>query len=244
MWREPARSNRWGPQKPDVLPVTLPATGRHDRARLALFAPVAALLTMLLIAAPVAASSPTQKVSPVSPDRKAVWQKASAEGAGLVAAARALEVYLVRNPDGTMGLNAPRDVVDQLPSRYVRTLSSGLDVLNAKVVAGELQTRSAGAIFDPEADPMTLQGGWTGSGYTWWGRYYCLSHEDLRALGEYPNWIYVATVFAVIAAIPEVGGAIDAFVFLYLSWMAWADNGNGSCLNATWAGGPYWVTSQ
>lgn len=150
----------------------------------------------------------------------------------------------MRNPDGTLSLNAPQSALTKVPAQYVRILTTGLSVLNGKIAAAELQTTPAGAVFTPSSDQMVFQGGWTGHGVAWWGQYWCLSHWDLVNLGNYPNWVYSAAAIGVLALIPEIGGLVAAFVLIYWAWMAWADYGNGSCLNGSWAGGPLWVTSQ
>ena len=162
----------------------------------------------------------------------------------MIAAARFLEIYLVRNPDGTLSLNAPASALAKVPSKYVGVLTVGLNVLNEKVAAGALQTTAAGAVFAPGADPLVFQGGWTGHGTAWWGQYWCMSHWDLVNLGNYPNWVYGGAAMAVLAVIPGTFGLVAVFVAVYWAWMAWADHGNGSCINGSWAGGPLWVTSQ
>ncbi len=173
---------------------------------------------------------------------------ANVDGAAITAAARTLAPYLVRNLDGTLRLEAPPAVLNRLPSNSVQQLTAGLGVLNVKLAAGELQTTAAGAVFDPKADRLLLQGGWTGHGYTWWGQYWCISHGDLRALNNWAttggNWLLTSAILGLIAAIPGTSGLVAVFMATYGWWMISVDYGNGSCLNGSWAGGPLWVTSQ
>ena len=134
--------------------------------------PAIATLLLLIVLSPAAyASAPSQALGAGTSEQRAAWQKASAEGAGLIATARTLDVYLVRHPDGTLSLNAPTAVVNKLPARFVGALTAGLKLLNARVVASELQTTSAGAVFRLNDDPLTFQGGWTGHGWAWWGQW-------------------------------------------------------------------------
>ena len=182
----------------------------------------------------------------VTPKQAAAWQRANAEGAGITRTARTLERYLVRQPDGTLKLDAPAAVVSQLPEVYVARLTTALGATNAKVARGALQTTEAGAVFDPKTDGLTFQGGWSGYGQDWWHHYYCLSHEDLQFLlsGQFT----FASLFgiAVISAMSGAFGLATAAVGgVFGWWMFTADTGNGSCLNAGhWPPPNMWVTGQ
>jgi hypothetical protein len=182
----------------------------------------------------------------ISSTQRAAWQRAGVEGQAVTAAARALAPYLVRRPDGTLSLDAPAAVVDRLPSKYVGELSAGLRTLNAKVMAGELQTTAAGAVFDPRTDSLTLQGGWSGYGQNWWHSYICLSHYDVGRMTNFGWWAMSAAGIAAIGAFSSVfGAAIGIVVSLFGGWMYLADKGNGSCLNmGHWPPPNMWVTSQ
>ena len=210
----------------------------------------ALVLSLVLMTSPAAAApaasvaAPSQVRSAASPAQVATWQRAAAQGLSLMTTARALERYLVRQPNGTLSLKAPAKVISRLPANEVQTLLGSLALVNKKIAAGELRTTTAGSVYDPKADQLTLQGGWTGYGSTWYSMYYCFSHAALMSLGNYPNYVYAAAVMTVIAVIPGVNGLVAVFVALYWAWLAWADHGNGSCLNVSRLGGPMWVTSQ
>jgi hypothetical protein len=202
-------------------------------------------LTAQAAAAPTASNDGTPGVTP---SQKAARASATAEGLAFLATAQALAPYVVRESDGTLSLDAPGAAVNGLQPKYVSELRAGLRVLNAKVAAGELQTTEGGAVFDPKADSLNVQGGWTGHGYSWWGQYWCLSHTDLWRLHNYLTsgstlWL-TGSILGLIAAIPGTYGLVAVFIGLYFYWMLSVDYGNGSCLNASWAGGPLWVTSQ
>lgn len=215
---------------------------RRHRGLFGVLATTAGFAILLATSPAVSASSLAAK--PQSDPRVSAWQASSVEGARFLAAARFLEVYLVRNPDGTLSLDAPPTALAKVSDRYVQVLNAGLTVLNGKIRAGELQTTSSGAVFAPATDRLVVQDGWTGHGTAWWGNYYCFSHWDLVNLGNYPNWAYTGLALTVIAAIPGTNGLVAVFIALYLAWLVSADNGNGSCLNIAWGSFPTWVTSQ
>ena len=199
-------------------------------------------LTAQAAVAPTASSNGSPGVSPA---QKAAWQRATAEGLAVTATAHALAPYLVRQPDGTLTLDAPAAVVDRLPSKYVGELSVGLRALNADVTAGKLQTTAAGAVFDPKTVGFTFQGGWSGHGQDWWHIYWCLSHSDIVALNAGWWWDISAFGNGVIAALSGPVGAGLGVVFLFKGWMTADDHGNGSCMNfGHWPPPNIWVTSQ
>jgi hypothetical protein len=215
---------------------------RRNRHRVVL----ALLPVLLLLAAPspVSASGKLVAGSQPSTAQQDAWSKAGSDGRSLIATARALEPFVVRQTDGTFHLVAPREVTRSLPARQVATLLAGVEVLNARIASGSLQTTVGGGVFDPLDDRLLVRDGWTGHGYAWWGQYWCFSHEALASLAAYPNGILAASTIAVITAIPGIGGVIDVFIALYLGWLVYDDYGNGSCLNESWALPPGWVTSQ
>ena len=164
----------------------------------------------------------------------------------ITAAARTLAPYLVRNLDGTLRLEAPPGVVNSLSANYVQELTAGLGVLNAKVASGELQTTGAGSVFDPKADRLFLQGGWTGYGRDWWHDWYCLSHDDVYRLTNFGYWSLTTAGLIVLARLAaDLSVVLGVVIYLYSGWLYVADKGNGSCLNfGHWAWPNVWVTSQ
>ena len=217
-------------------------SNRHSAA----FALLPALLLLLLAPRPVLASAADGSPARSQPGitQANAWQKADANGRSLIATARALEPFLVRQADGRLRLAAPHDLTRMLPPRQVAMLVAGLATLNSKVATGNLQTTEMAAVFDPADDPLLVRGGWTGHGVAWWGQYWCFSHEALASLATYPNGVIAGLTLVVIAAIPGIGAAVDAFIAIYLGWLIYDDYGRGSCLNESWAVPPGWVTSQ
>jgi hypothetical protein len=209
-------------------------------------------LAVFVFLVPLSADAAVGPVAPspagtaMSPAQVAAMQAADAEGAAVTAAARALGPYLVRHPDGTLSLNAPPAVVHVLPAKYVEELTVGLVALNAKVLAGQLQTTAAGAVFDPKADALIFQGGWTGHGSDWWHDWYCLNHNDVQRMTNFGWWTLGAGALAVLALFAAtLSLVISAVVFIYGGWMYLADHGNGSCMNFGHFPPPnIWVTSQ
>jgi hypothetical protein len=170
----------------------------------------------------------------------------SARVASLTTTARTLETYLVRNPNGTLSLNAPASVINGLPAMDVQALGTGLNALNLKISTGQLLTSSAGAVFNPKTAGFAFQGGWTGYGQNWWEAYLCLSHYDIQRMTNFGWWAMTGAGIAAISAFSSViGAAIGIVVGLYAGWMYLADNGNGSCLNfGHWPPPNIWVSSQ
>jgi hypothetical protein len=218
--------------------------------RLATGAGGALTLVFLLLPLSVqAAAGPVESsnVGPApSPAQAAAWQAADKEGAAITAVAAVLGPYLVRHSDGTLSLNAPPAVIQQLPAKYVGALNAGLLAVNARVVAGQLQTTPAGAVFDPRSDGLTFQGGWTGSGSDWWHSWYCLNHNDVVRMENVGWWTLGTGALIVLGLLSTVlGAAVGIVVYTYGGWMMVDDKGNGSCLNFGHFPPPnIWVTSQ
>jgi hypothetical protein len=205
-----------------------------------------AALALCMITTPMAGQAPAARVTPTHASAQpALSLYSNARAASLTATARMLETYLVRNANGTLSLNAPAGVINGLPAADVQTLGTGLNALNLKITAGQLLTGSGGTVFDSKTAGFAFQGGWTGYGRTWWGYYFCLSHYDIYRMTNFGWWSLTGAGIAAISAFSGIAGAaVGIVVGLYGGWMYLADHGNGSCLNASWAGGPGWVTSQ
>ena len=197
-------------------------------------------------AAPSASvSAPSQGRPGLASAEFAGRQNAFAPGLSLITTARAVEPYLVREANGTLNLKVPVNLVNRLPASDVQTLQAGLTVLNGKISTGQLRTTEAGSVFDPTADSLKLQGGWTGYGRSWWGYYFCLNHNDINRMTNFGWWAISGAGIAAISLFSATAAvAITIFIGLYGGWMYLADRGNGSCLNGSWAGGALWVTSQ
>ena len=207
----------------------------------------AGAIGLFLAVLPTTFPAPAARVTPAAaPSHMTISQYSSAQEASLIGTARTLEPYLVRHSDGSLSLNAPATVVSRLPSADVRALGSGLDALNLSIAAGELQTGSAGAVFDPKADRLMLQGGWTGYGQDWWHFYVCLSSYNIQRMTNFGWWAMTGAGIAAISAFSNVyGAAIAVVVGLFGGCMYVADHGNGSCLNfGHWPPPNIWVTSQ
>jgi hypothetical protein len=164
----------------------------------------------------------------------------------MLATAATLGPYVVRLPDGALTVTAPAGVVDRLPASDVQALETGLQAVNARIAAGQLQATTAGAVFDPKSTGFMLQGGWSGFGQDWWHSYWCLSHSDIYRMTNWGWWtISGAGLTALTYFAAVIGLAAAVVVYLYAGWMYLADNGNGSCLNAGhWPPPNLWVTSQ
>lgn len=172
-------------------------------------------------------------------------QNAIYDPKSVMATASALGPYLVRHPDGTLGLNPPAEVVNRLPASDVQTLTSGLNALNRRIAAGQLQTTAGGAVFDPKAVGLMFQGGWSGIGQDWWHSYWCLNHNDLVAANNGWWWDLSAAGIGVIAYLAGPIGAAMGIVYVFKAWMTAVDRGNGSCLNeGHWPPPNIWVTGQ
>lgn len=204
-------------------------------------------LALVLALMPTASQAPAARVAPgLAQSQPATSLYSSAQAVSLTTTARTLEPYLVRQANGTLTLNAPANVINGLPGADVQALGLGLNALNSRIAAGQLQTSSAGAVFDPKTVSFTFQGGWSGFGRDWWHDYLCLSHYDVGRMTNFGYWAMTGAGIAAIAAFSNViGAAIAIVVGLYSGWMYLADHGNGSCLNfGHWGPPNIWVTSQ
>ncbi len=161
------------------------------------------------------------------------------QGSDLLRAAHMLAPYLVVRADQTIAIQAPSTVRKTVPAHDWAILASGVEVLNAKIRAGELATTAAGQVYRPSAEPvLATQDGATGQFTNWWGQSWCISDSDLSA---WQAGYYVAAVAAILAVFDPVLGAVAAAVAA--TFVAF-DNGNGSCFNQAWSGAPSWWSSQ
>jgi hypothetical protein len=204
-------------------------------------------LALFLALTPTTSQAPAVRVAPgPAQSQPAISLYSAAQAASLTTTAQTLEPYLVRQANGTLTLNAPANVISGLPVADVRALGTGLNAVNAKIAAGQLQTSSAGAVFDPKTDRLAFQGGWTGYGHDWWHDYACLNHNDVQRLAHYGlNQLSNAALLALAFFGGVIGFAISLVALVYSGWMYTADHGNGSCLNfGHWPPPNIWVTSQ
>ena len=172
-------------------------------------------------------------------------QKAAVEYQATV---NALDPYVVRSGNGTLSLTPPGYVVRELNSTYVAQLQAGLTVLNGQIRAGSLRTTQDHRVYDPTDTSLSIQGGWTGHTYTWWGvRYFLGETNTLHLEGLLTMGASAAAIGAFLCGATGVGalvfGVIAAVLGFSIGWMMYVDNGNGIIINAPYVGG-VWLQGQ
>jgi hypothetical protein len=172
-------------------------------------------------------------------------EQAGAEGANFMQAVHVLAPFVVRMAEGTLGLNVPVSVRNQVSPRYFNSIVTGLAVLNGKIRSGVLETSISGEILRPglaasadSAATLLTQDGHTGVSTYWWGQTFCINHHDLNAQ---KTGVYFGAAAATMAA--ALGAAGAAGVGISWALFDYFDHGRGSCFWAPWTP-PFWWTSQ
>jgi hypothetical protein len=80
-----------------------------------------------------------------------------------------LDPYVLRSADGTLSLQPPPALAKEVGAPAIAELTAGLAGLNVQIRAGKLATTSDHRVYDPAVRSLSVQGGWTGFRYYWWG---------------------------------------------------------------------------
>lgn len=148
-----------------------------------------------------------------------------------------LDPYVVRLVDGTLALRAPASVTSRVGVDMLAKLRSGLRVVNQEIKAGHLATTSDHRVYDPKATSLSVQAGWTGVRWQWYGVQIYLNElatqkfEGLVAIG--------AGAAAICAAIPAIANQVVCAILaalggILIGVIMWVDNGNGVVITHTW----------
>jgi hypothetical protein len=157
-----------------------------------------------------------------------------------------LDPYVVRVGDGTLALNPPSSVSSKVGAATMNRVRSGMAMVNGEIHAGRLVATADHRLYDPKNNALSVQGGWTGVHWYWWGfqiflsEYYTQKFMAALAIG--------AGVFALCAAIPalanQVACAILAALLGIFAGIVWfVDNGNGVYFTHTYWGSN-WINAQ
>jgi hypothetical protein len=157
-----------------------------------------------------------------------------------------LDPYVIRVGDGTLALNAPGSVSRRVGAATMNQVRSGMELVNSEIRAGRLVATANHHLYDPNYGALSVQGGWTGLRWYWWGleiflsEYYTQKFMAALAIG--------AGVFAVCAAIPALAnqvacGILAGLLAIFAGIIWFVDNGNGVYFVHTWWASD-WVYAQ
>jgi hypothetical protein len=157
-----------------------------------------------------------------------------------------LDPYVVRVGDGTLALNAPSSVSNKVGAATMNRVRSGMALVNGEIRAGRLVATANHHLYDPKYSALSVQGGWTGVRWYWWGfriflsEYYTQKFMAALAIG--------AGLFALCAAIPALAnqvvcGVLAALVAIFAGIIWLVDNGNGVYFTHTYWGSN-WINAQ
>lgn len=148
-----------------------------------------------------------------------------------------LDPYVVRTDAGTLALNAPQAVTAAIGLATMSKIQSGLAQVNDEIRAGRLVATADHRLHNPNARGLSVQGGWTGLSWQWFGfdmylsEYYTQKLEAAIAGG--------VALFGFCMAIPAIAnnvacGALAASFALLDAVIWFVDNGNGVIFEYYW----------
>lgn len=148
-----------------------------------------------------------------------------------------LDPYVVRTADGALALQAPSSVSAAVGAATIAKVQSGLAYVNGEIRAGRLAATADHRLYDPSSKALSVQGGWTGLRWYWWGfdmylsEYYTQKFEAALMIGT--------GILALCMAIPAIANqaacaGLGAACVLLGGWMWWVDNGNGDVFEKAW----------
>lgn len=192
-------------------------------------------------AAMAVAGTTAYGASPPAPAGNGVYQT-SAQVQSAQSVVKLLDPYVVRIDDGTLALNAPSSLTSRIGTATMSQVGSGMALVNGEIRAGRLVATANHRLYDPKAGALSVQGGWTGEHWYWWGiqiflsEYYTQKFMAALAIG--------AGVFALCAAIPALAnqvacGILSALLAIFAGIIWFVDNGNGVFFTHYWLGGDY-----
>lgn len=168
--------------------------------------------------------------------------------------------YVSRNADGTLSLTLPASVQAAIGSSERSRLQADLQGVDGRISAGQLATTASGRVFDPRDSTVSIQGGWTGVGWNWWGVQLFLSHNLVRTIASWAGGDAYNAAAGTCAAVSAYAQQYEAALICGIAWatggalrnvIEWADPGNGVIVSVGyWAavdGMPWlswWINGQ
>jgi hypothetical protein len=136
-------------------------------------------------------------------------------------------------------------------ARLVKNRSkAGLALINQQIAAGVLAASANHQVYDPKATYLTIQAGWNGIAYQWWGVQYYFdewrtTHIELALFGGAVGaGLCTVILTTLVVSIPwalacAIAAAVLSAGALYMQWV---DNGKGDIVNNGF--NVWWLSGQ